>query len=62
MTSRTSARGRQGLVGVDTDRELARRLGGGEDTAARATGGVVDDVGAALVHALGGRLALGRVS
>ena len=41
--------------------ELAGRLGRREDAAAGATGGVVDDVGAALVHALGRGLALGRV-
>src|SRR6478672_6925622 len=54
-------RGRQGLVGVDTDGELASSLGGREDTAARAARGVVDHVGAALVEALSGRLALGGV-
>src|SRR6476659_1935797 len=53
--------GRQGLVGVDTDRHLARGLGGGEDATARAASGVVDHVGAALEHALGSGLALGRV-
>ena len=41
----------------------AAGLGGRlEDTATGATGSVVDDVGAAVVHALGGRLALGRVT
>ena len=42
---------------------LRAGLGGRlEDTATGATGSVVDDVGAAVVHALSGRLALGRVS
>src|SRR3954453_289003 len=54
-------RGRQGLVGVDTDRELDGGLGGREDAGAGATSGVVDDVGAALVETLGRSLALGRV-
>src|SRR6478609_5827371 len=52
----------EGLVGVDTDGQLARSLGGGEDTATGATGRVVDHVGAVLVHALGRGLALGRVT
>src|SRR3954468_13675019 len=49
------------LVGVDADRAgagLGRRL---EDALTRATSRVVDDVRAALVHALGDDLALGRV-
>jgi hypothetical protein len=54
----TRERRRGGLVGVDTDGQLARSLGGGEDAATGATGGVVDHVGAVLVHALGGGLAL----
>ena len=49
------------LVGVDADRQAARVGGGLEDAAARATGRVVDDVGAAVEHALGHDLAPGRV-
>ena len=60
MTSCTSDR-RQVLVGVDTDRQ-AGGLGCGEDATAGATSGVVDHVGAVLVHALGSGLALGRVT
>ena len=51
------------LVGVDADGPLALAGLGGrvEDAEAGLAGGVVDDVGAALVHAVGRGLALGRV-
>src|SRR5207342_2668067 len=52
----------EGLVGVDTDGLLVGRLRSVEDTGARATSGVVHDVRALLVHALGRGLALGRVT
>src|SRR6478735_6901046 len=52
------SRGRLGLVGVDADGPLAGRLGRREDTATGTAGCVVDDVGAALVHAVGRGLAL----
>src|SRR5919112_3106484 len=52
---------RLGLVGVHADRLGVRGLGRLEDAGAGATGGVVDDVGAGVEHALRGGLALGRV-
>ena len=49
------------LVGVDADGLLALGLGRVEDAGAGAAGGLVDDVGAGVVHTGGGGLALGRV-
>ena len=49
------------LVGVDTDRALARGGSRLEHAEAGAAGRVVDDVGAGVVHALRDDLALGRV-
>ena len=58
MTSRTSAAAVLAWSESTPIASLPAGLGRGEDTATRTTGRLVDDVGAALVHALGGRLAL----
>src|SRR5450759_3965764 len=47
-----AGRGCQRLVGVDTDRHLARSLCGGEHAATRATSGGVDHVSTLLEHCL----------